>query len=300
MLHSGFDLFNVVLVSGARNYDPIEVVLAKGKGAYVWDVDGKQYLDFLSAYSAVNQGHCHPIIVEAMQKQIVTQTLTSRAFFNSQLPMTLEYICNTFGYDRALFMNTGVEAVETALKLARKWGYQVKGIPSNEAKLVFCQRNFSGRTLGVISASTDESCRHNFGPFLPNMVTIPYNDLNALREICKDPTVAAFMLEPIQGEAGVIVPDAGYIKGVRDITKAANVLMIADEIQTGLGRTGYMLAVHHDDVKPDIVTLAKALSGGMLPISCVLARDEIMLQVSAMTKHKKMHCNCYYFYYYLQ
>jgi ornithine--oxo-acid transaminase len=262
---------------GAHNYAPIEVVLERGQGAHVWDTDGNQYIDFLSAYSAVNQGHCHPALVEAMQTQCAKLTLTSRAFYNSELPHTLEYLTEYFNFDRALMMNTGVEAVETALKLARKWGYQVKGIPENEAKLVFCHNNFMGRTLGVISASNDQNACNSFGPFLPGMVTIPYNCTESLRAILSsDPTIAGFMFEPVQGEAGVIVPDDGYYRAVRNITQDCNVLMIADEVQTGLGRTGYTKAVDYEQIQPDIATFGKALSGGMMPVSAVLASEEVM------------------------
>lgn len=262
---------------GVRNYDPIEVVLNRGEGANVWDIDGKKYIDCLAAYSAVNQGHCHPKIIGALKTQADKLTLTSRAFFNSELPGALQYITDLFGYDRAIFMNSGVEAVETSLKFARKWGYMVKGVPHNQAKMLFASENFMGRTLGCISASTDDNATENFGPFLPGMETIPYNDLPALKAALEaDPTICAFMIEPIQGEGGVIIPDDGYLKGVRELTKQHGVCWIADEVQTGLCRTGKMLAVDHEDVTPDMLTLGKALSGGVMPISAVLANDEIM------------------------
>ncbi len=262
---------------GSHNYHPLPVVLKKGKGVYVWDVEGKKYYDFLSAYSAVSQGHCHPKILRALHEQADTLTLTSRAFHNDALGEFEKYACEYFGYDRVLPMNTGVEAVETAIKLARKWGYEKKAIAKNEAKLIFCENNFHGRTTTVISASTDADSRNNFGPYMPGLVVIPYNDLPALQEALKDNTVAGFIVEPIQGEAGVFVPDDGYLKGAHDLCRQANVLFIADEIQTGLGRTGKLLCCDHEDVKPDILILGKALGGGVLPVSAVLANDEIML-----------------------
>ncbi len=263
----------------AHNYHPIPVVLERGQGVYVWDVDGKQYFDFLSAYSAVNQGHCHPRIVRALIEQAQTMTLTSRAFYNNRLGPYAEFITHFFGYDRVLPMNTGVEAGETAVKLARHWAYRVKGVPENQAKMVFVQGNFWGRTLAAISSSTDPSSYRDFGPFMPGYVIIPYNDLTALEQALQDPTVAGFMFEPIQGEAGVVVPDDHYIPGVRELCTRYNVLMIADEVQTGLGRTGRMLCCDHFGVKPDILVLGKALSGGVMPVSAVLSSDEIMLTI---------------------
>lgn len=262
---------------GAHNYHPLPVVLERGEGVYVWDVEGKRYYDFLSAYSAVNQGHCHPKIVEALTKQASTLTLTSRAFYNNILGEYEQYITKLFGYDRVLPMNTGVEGGETAIKLARKWAYTRKGVPENQAKIVFVEGNFWGRTLAAISASTDPSSYKGFGPYMPGYVIIPYNDLDALAEALQDPNVAAFMVEPIQGEAGVVVPDEGYLPQAKALCKAANVLFIADEVQTGLGRTGKMLCCDHESVRPDILILGKALSGGVLPVSAVLADDEVML-----------------------
>lgn len=262
---------------GAHNYHPIPVVLSKGKGTLVWDVDGKEYLDFLSAYSAVNQGHCHPHIIHALKEQAEQLTLTSRAFYNDQLGPYEEFITKLLGYDKVLPMNTGVEGGETAIKLAKKWGYEVKGIPENKAKIIFAENNFWGRTQAAISSSTDPSSYAGFGPFMPGYGIIPYNDLTALETAASDPEVAAFMVEPIQGEAGVVIPDDGYLKGVREICNRYNVLFIADEVQTGLCRTGKMLCVEHEQVKPDILILGKALSGGVMPISAVLADDEVML-----------------------
>lgn len=264
---------------GAHNYHPLEVVIAKGKGLWVWDVEGEKYMDFLSAYSAVNQGHCHPKIIDALAEQAKTLTLTSRAFFNSELGVYEKYITDFFGYDKVLPINTGVEAVETAMKLARKWAYEVKGVPHYQAKIVFVEGNFHGRTMGVISASTDPDCKDGFGPYLPGVEVIPYNDTEALAEALKDPNVAAFLVEPIQGEAGVFVPDDGYLQKAAEICKAQNVLMICDEVQTGLCRTGKMLASDHEGVRPDVLILGKALSGGVLPVSAVLADDEIMLTI---------------------
>ncbi|MDW8230994.1 MAG: ornithine--oxo-acid transaminase [Saprospiraceae bacterium] len=263
----------------AHNYHPIPVVLERGEGVYVWDVDGRQYYDFLSAYSAVNQGHCHPRIIRALTEQAQKLTLTSRAFYNNLLGPYAEFITRFFGYDRVLPMNTGVEAGETAVKLARHWAYRVKGVPENQAKMVFVQGNFWGRTLAAISSSTDPSSYRDFGPFMPGYIIIPYNDLAALERALQDPTVAGFMFEPIQGEAGVVVPDDNYIPGIRELCTRYNVLMIADEVQTGLGRTGRMLCCDHFDVKPDILVLGKALSGGVMPVSAVLANDEIMLTI---------------------
>jgi ornithine--oxo-acid transaminase len=264
---------------GAHNYHPLPVVLEKGEGVYVWDVEGKKYFDFLSAYSAVNQGHCHPRILSALIAQAKELTLTSRAFHNNVLGEYEKYICAFFGYDKVLPMNTGVEGGETALKLCRKWGYMHKGIQQNQAKVIFAAGNFWGRTLAAISSSTDPLSTSGFGPFLPGYVIIPYNDTEALEAACKDPDVAGFMIEPIQGEAGVIVPSDGYLARCFDICKKNNVLFIADEIQTGLGRTGKMLACDHENVRPDILVLGKALSGGILPVSAVLADDEIMLTI---------------------
>ena len=264
---------------GAHNYHPLPVVLERGEGVYLYDVDGKKYFDFLSGYSAVNQGHCHPAIIEALQKQASKLTLTSRAFHNNLLGEYEKYITEYFGYDKVLPMNTGVEGGETAIKLARRWGYNVKGIAENKAKIIFPEGNFWGRTLAAISSSTDPSSFKGFGPYMPGFGLVPYNDLVALEEALKDKEVAAFMVEPIQGEAGVVIPDDGYLKAVRDLCDKYHVLFIADEIQTGLARTGKMLACDHENVKPDILILGKALSGGTLPISAVLASNEIMMQI---------------------
>jgi len=264
---------------GAHNYHPIPVVLNRGKGVFVWDVDDKKYYDFLSGYSAVNQGHCHPRIINALIEQAQKLTLTSRAFHSNLLGEYEQLISVYFGYDKVLPMNTGVEAGETAIKLARRWGYKVKGIATNQAKIIFATGNFWGRTLAAISSSTDPSCYENFGPFMPGFELIAYNDLNALESALQDKNVAGFMFEPIQGEAGVVVPDEGYLSGIRNLCTQYNVLMIADEIQTGLARTGKMLACDHENVRPDILILGKALSGGVLPISAVLADDEIMLTI---------------------
>ena len=265
---------------GAHNYHPIPVVLDRGEGVFVWDLEGKCYYDFLSAYSAVNQGHCHPRIVQAMIQQAGRLTLTSRAFYNSILGVYEKYITSFFGYDKVLPMNTGVEGGETALKLARRWGYDKKGIPTNEAKMVFVAGNFWGRTLAAISSSQDPSSTHGFGPFLPGYIIVPYNDLNALEAAFQaEPNIAGFMFEPIQGEAGVVVPHEGYLQGVRNLCSKYNVLMIADEVQTGLARTGRMLACDHENVKPDILILGKALSGGTMPVSAVLANDDVMMNI---------------------
>ena len=264
---------------GAHNYHPIPVVLNRGKGVFVWDVDDKKYYDFLSGYSAVNQGHCHPRIIDALIEQAQKLTLTSRAFHSSLLGEYEQLISCYFGYDKVLPMNTGVEAGETAIKLSRRWGYKVKGIPTNQAKIIFATGNFWGRTLAAISSSTDPSSYENFGPFMPGFELIAYNDLNALESALQNKNVAGFMFEPIQGEAGVVVPDEGYLSGIRNLCTQYNVLMIADEIQTGLARTGKMLACDHENVRPDILILGKALSGGVLPISAVLADDEIMLTI---------------------
>ncbi|GAB4142229.1 MAG: ornithine--oxo-acid transaminase [Bacteroidia bacterium] len=264
---------------GAHNYHPVPVVLSKGEGVFVWDVDGKRYYDFLSAYSAVNQGHCHPKIVDELIAQASKLTLTSRAFYNDCLGEYEKFITTFFAYDKVLPMNTGVEAVETAVKLSRRWGYRVKGIPDNQAKIVFAAGNFHGRTISSISASTDPDSYGSFGPLVPGYVIVPYNDLNALEKSFQDPNVAAFIFEPIQGEAGVVVPDEGYLKGIRTLCDQYNVLMVADEVQTGLARTGKMLACDHEEVRPDIIILGKALSGGVLPVSAVLADNEIMLTI---------------------
>ena len=264
---------------GAHNYHPLPVVLNRGEGVFVWDVDGKRYYDFLSGYSAVNQGHCHPRIIEALTDQAKKLTLTSRAFHNNLLGEYEKFISSYFGYDKVLPMNTGVEAGETAIKLARRWGYTVKGIEANQAKIVFAAGNFWGRTLAAISSSTDPSCYENFGPFMPGFELIAYNNLNELETALQDKNVAGFMFEPIQGEAGVVVPDDGYLKGVRNLCTQYKVLMIADEIQTGLARTGKMLACDHENVRPDILILGKALSGGVLPVSAVLADNEIMMTI---------------------
>lgn len=264
---------------GAHNYHPLPVVLAKGSGVFVWDVDNKKYFDFLSGYSAVNQGHCHPKIIETLKAQADILTLTSRAFHNNLLGEYEKYITSYFGYDKVLPMNTGVEGGETAIKLARRWGYAVKKIEPNKAKIIFVEGNFWGRTMAAISSSTDPSSYKDFGPYMPGFENIPYNDLDALAIALKDKNVAAFMFEPIQGEAGVVVPDEGYLSGVRKICTENNVLMIADEIQTGLARTGKMLACDHENVRPDILILGKALSGGTMPVSAVLADDEIMLTI---------------------
>ena len=264
---------------GAHNYHPLPVVLDRGEGVFVYDVEGKKYYDFLSGYSAVNQGHCHPKIIEALVLQASKLTLTSRAFHSNLLGAYEKYITEYFGYDKVLPMNTGVEGGETAIKLARRWGYAVKGIPDNEAKIVFAAGNFWGRTMAAISSSSDPSCYENFGPFMPGFELVAYNDLEALEKSFQDKNVAAFMFEPIQGEAGVVVPDEGYLTGVRNLCTEYNVLMIADEIQTGLARTGKMLACDHENVRPDILVLGKALSGGVLPVSAVLADDAIMLTI---------------------
>ena len=262
---------------GAHNYHPLPVVLSKGEGVYVWDIDGKRYYDFLSGYSAVNQGHCHPKILKAFLEQAQKLTLTSRAFHNNLLGEFEKYITDFFGYDKVLPMNTGVEAVETGIKLCRKWAYEVKGIKDGQAKIIVCEGNFHGRTSAVISFSSDPLATKNFGPYMPGFILIPYNDINALAEALKDKDVAGFLVEPIQGEAGVVVPNEGYLSQAKELCEQANVLFIADEIQTGLARTGKMLACDHENVRPDILLLGKALSGGMMPVSAVLADDEIML-----------------------
>ena len=262
---------------GAHNYHPLPVVLDRGEGVFVWDAEGKKYFDFLSAYSAVNQGHCHPRIIEALVNQASKLTLTSRAFFNSQLGPYEKFICELFNYDKVLPMNTGVEGGETANKLARKWGYLKKNIPENKARIIFAKGNFWGRTLAAISSSDDPLSYEGFGPYMPGYDLIPYNDLDALENELKDSNVAAFMVEPIQGEAGVVVPDEGYLKGVRELCTKYNVLFIADEVQTGIGRTGKLLATDYENAKPDILILGKALSGGVFPVSAVLANNEVMM-----------------------
>lgn len=263
----------------AQNYHPLPVVLKRGLGVHVWDVEGKQFFDFLSAYSAVNQGHNHPKIIHTLIEQAQKLTLTSRAFYNDVFGVYAEYITEVFGYDRVLPMNTGVEGGETAIKLCRKWAYTVKGIPENAAKIIFVQNNFWGRTLAAVSSSTDPSSKNHFGPYMPGYVVIPYNDIPALEEALSDPNIAGFMVEPIQGEAGVVVPDDGYLLKAFELCKKNQVLFIADEVQTGLARTGKLLACDYEAVKPDILILGKALSGGTLPVSAVLANDEIMLTI---------------------
>ncbi|GAA4358977.1 ornithine--oxo-acid transaminase [Hymenobacter saemangeumensis] len=264
---------------GAHNYHPLPVVLSRGQGVHLWDVEGKQYYDFLSAYSAVNQGHCHPRIIGALTEQAQKLTLTSRAFFNDQLGAAEKQLCELFGYDKALLMNSGAEAVETALKLARKWGYQEKGIAPNTARILVAEHNFHGRTTGIISFSTDPDSTGGFGPYNPGYEVVRYDDLADLEEALQDPHVCAFLVEPIQGEAGVVVPSEGYLSKAYELCKAHNVLFIADEIQTGLGRTGKLLATHYEDLRADIIILGKALSGGVLPVSAVLADDHIMLTI---------------------
>jgi ornithine--oxo-acid transaminase len=264
---------------GAHNYHPLPVVLTRGKGVHLWDVEGKRYLDFLSAYSAVNQGHCHPRIIGALTEQAQQLTLTSRAFFNDRLGAAEQQLCELFGYQKALLMNSGAEAVETALKLARKWGYQEKGIAPNQARIIVAEHNFHGRTTGIISFSTDGDSTGGFGPFVPGYQVVPYDDAEALAAALKDPHVCGFLVEPIQGEAGVVVPSEGYLAQAAKLCKKHNVLLITDEIQTGLGRTGKLLATNYEDVRGDILILGKALSGGVLPVSAVLADDEVMLTI---------------------
>lgn len=264
---------------GAHNYHPLPVVLNRGEGVFLWDVEGKRYYDFLSAYSAVNQGHCHPQIINALIEQAKELTLTSRAFYNDKLGVAEKYVCDSFGYDKALFMNSGAEANETAIKLARKWGYTKKGIEDNKAVIVAAKKNFHGRTTSIISASTDSSARKNFGPFMPGFEIIDYDDVAALKKALVNPNVCGLWIEPIQGEAGVYVPQSGYLKAAADLCKQHNVLLMMDEIQTGIARTGKMLASDHEGVHPDILILGKALSGGVLPVSVVLADDEIMLVI---------------------
>lgn len=262
---------------GAHNYYPLPVVLAKGEGVFVWDTEGKKYYDFLSAYSAVNQGHCHTKIIDALKEQADILTLTSRAFYNNTLGEYERYVTDYFGFDKVLPMNTGAEAVETALKLCRKWGYQKKGLAAETAKIIVCDGNFHGRTTTIISFSNDPEARNEFGPYTPGFINIPYNDLDALEEALKDENVTGFMVEPIQGEAGVFVPSQGYLKGSYDLCKKADVLFIADEVQTGIARTGKLLACDYDNVMPDILILGKAISGGVFPVSAVLANDEVMM-----------------------
>jgi len=264
---------------GAHNYHPLPVVLEKGEGVFVWDVEGKKYYDFLSAYSAVNQGHCHPKILDALFEQSKKLTLTSRAFYNNVLGEFEEFATKYFGYDKLLPMNTGAEAVETALKLARKWAYKVKGIEENKAKIITAENNFHGRTITIVSFSTDPDAKKEYGPYTPGFISIPYNDINALEKELQDTNVAAFLVEPIQGEAGIFVPDEGYIKKAYELCKKHNVLFIADEVQTGIARTGKLLACDYEDVHPDVLILGKAISGGVLPVSAVLANDEIMLTI---------------------
>ena len=264
---------------GAHNYHPIPVVLSKGEGVFVWDVDGKKYYDFLSGYSAVNHGHCHPKIVEVFTRQSQQLTLTSRAFHSELLGTFAEYITRYFGYDKVLPMNTGAEAVETAVKLCRKWAYKIKGIDEDKAVIIVCSQNFHGRTTTIVSFSSDPTAKKDFGPFTPGFVSIPYNDIAALNAVLKDKNIAGFLVEPIQGEAGVVVPDEGYLSTAKQLCKEHNVLFMADEIQTGLCRTGKMLACDHENVRPDVLILGKALSGGMMPVSVVLADDEVMLTI---------------------
>jgi len=264
---------------GAHNYHPLPVVLERGEGVYVWDVEGKKYYDFLSAYSAVNQGHCHPHIVGALTEQAKKLTLTSRAFHNNILGAYEKFICEFFGYDKVLPMNTGVEGGETAVKLCRKWAYEVKGVPENQAKIIFVENNFWGRTLAAVSSSTDPESYGHYGPYMPGFEIIAYDDLPALEKALEDPNVAGFMVEPIQGEAGVVVPEEGYLRKAYELCRSKNVLFIADEVQTGIARTGKLICCEHDGFKPDILILGKALSGGVYPVSAVLARDEIMLTI---------------------
>ena len=273
------NIINLEYKYGAHNYHPLPVVLEKGEGVFLWDVEGKRYYDFLSAYSAVNQGHCHPKIISSLVNQSNKLTLTSRAFHNNVLGQYEKFITEFFGYDKVLPMNTGVEGGETAVKLARKWGYEVKKVPNDSAKIIFVEGNFWGRTLGAISSSTDPSSTNGFGPFMPGYEIIPYNDIESLKDSLKDQNVVAFMVEPIQGEAGVVVPDEDYLKKAYDLCKESNVLFIADEVQTGIGRTGKMLCCEHHGFKPDILILGKALSGGVFPVSAILASDEVMLTI---------------------
>lgn len=276
---SSADMMELENKYGAHNYHPLEVVLSRGEGVYVWDIEDKKYFDFLSAYSAVNQGHCHPKIIKALTEQAQKLTLTSRAFYNDVLGHYEQYITELFGYDKVLPMNTGVEGGETALKLCRKWAYKVKGVETNKAKILFAKNNFWGRTLAAVSSSTDPTAYNEYGPYMPGFELIEYNDLAALEKALEDPNVAGFMVEPIQGEAGVVVPDEGYLKKAYDLCKSKNVLFIADEVQTGICRTGKLYCCQHDGFKPDILILGKALSGGVFPVSCALADDEIMMTI---------------------
>jgi ornithine--oxo-acid transaminase len=274
------DIINMEKSYGAHNYHPLEVVLKRGEGVHVWDIEGKQYYDFLSAYSAVNQGHCHPKIVGAMIDQAKRLTLTSRAFYNDSLGPYEKFITNYFGFDKILPMNTGAEAVETAIKLCRKWAYEKKGISENKAKIIVCENNFHGRTTTIVSFSNDPDARKNFGPFTPGFIKIPYDDINALEKaLSKDKNVAGFLVEPIQGEAGVYVPESGYLSKAKELCETHGVLFMADEVQTGIGRTGRLLAVDHENVRPDVLILGKALSGGVFPVSAVLANDDVMMVI---------------------
>ncbi len=276
---SGHEAIQLEEKYGAHNYHPLPVVLCKGEGVFLWDVEGKRYYDFLSAYSAVNQGHCHPRIIHALTEQAKELTLTSRAFYNDKLGLAEKYVCETFGYQKALFMNSGAEANETAIKLARKWGYTKKGIPENQAIIVAVRQNFHGRTTTIISASSDPSAKRGFGPFMPGFELVDYDSISALEKALSNPNVCGLWIEPIQGEAGVYMPHEGYLKAAEKICRANQVLLMMDEIQTGIARTGKMLASDHEDVRADLLILGKALSGGVLPISCVLADDEIMLVI---------------------
>lgn len=264
---------------GAHNYHPLPVVLSRGEGVFMWDAEGKKYYDFLSAYSAINQGHCHPKIIGALKEQAETLTLTSRAFYNDVLGQFEKFASEFFGFDKVLAMNSGAEAVETAIKLTRKWAYEKKGIPENQAKIIVCEGNFHGRTTTIVSFSNDEEARKNYGPYTPGFIRIPYNNIDALEKALKEENVAGFLVEPIQGEAGVFVPDEGYLKKASELCKEAGVLFVADEVQTGIARTGKLLAVHHENVQPDVLILGKALSGGAYPVSAVLANDDIMLVI---------------------
>ncbi len=276
---SSLDLMQLEDKHGAHNYHPLPVVLAKGEGVYVWDVEGKRYFDFLSAYSALNQGHCHPKIVNALVEQAQKLTLTSRAFYNDTLGVFEKFATEYFGFDKILPMNSGAEAVETAIKIARKWGYEKKGVAENQAQIIVCEQNFHGRTTTIVSFSSDPDANKNFGPYTPGFIKIPYNDVAALENALNQPNVIGFLVEPIQGEAGVFVPDAGYLAAAKSACEKANVLFIADEVQTGIARTGKLLAVDHENVKPDILILGKALSGGVYPVSAVLANDSIMMVI---------------------
>lgn len=277
--YSSDELIEMEAQFGAHNYKPLPVVLSRGEGVFVWDVEGSRYFDFLAAYSSLNQGHCHPRLVKAMREQIGTLTLTSRAFYNDMLGRAEKFLAETFGYDKVLLMNSGAEAVETSIKLARRWAYDTKGIEENKAKIVVAENNFHGRTTGVISFSTDPSSKKHFGPFMPGFEVVRFNDTEVLERAFQDEAVCAFLVEPIQGEAGVQIPDPGYLKTIRELCDQYNVLLLADEIQTGLGRTGKMLACEHEDVRPDVILLGKALSGGMMPVSAVLCDDYIMMNI---------------------